>query len=72
MQSFGILSTEDDKLKVLPVDVAMCHLPQQPESVIRRGAINVDDVEGYDRDSYNESEKQVKEQDKLDKKFGWQ
>ena len=71
LKSFGLVSEENDNLHVLPLATALRHLPQQPESIVLRQEADVSDIEGYDRDSYLESEKHLKREDAKSRKYGW-
>ncbi|XP_074644094.1 transmembrane protein 143-like isoform X2 [Tubulanus polymorphus] len=70
LKGFGLLSEVDDKLFVLPLETASRHLPQQPESIILRDD-EIDDIEGYDREKYRETETKLKDEEKKARRFGW-
>ena len=70
LKNFGILSEIDDRLHVLPLMASLNNLPQQPQSVVAR-ATESDIYEGYDRDTFIETEEQYQEEDKVQKRIGW-
>ncbi|XP_060553523.1 transmembrane protein 143-like isoform X2 [Ruditapes philippinarum] len=70
LRNFGILSDIDDRLYVLPLRAAVNNLPQQPQSVVAR-ATESDIYEGYDRDTFIETEEQYQEEEKVQKRIGW-
>lgn len=70
LKKFGIVSEQDGKLHVLPLRAAWRNLPQQPQSLVAR-ALEIDLEEGYDRDTFMETEEQYEKEDKIQKRIGW-
>ena len=70
LSNFGILSSEDDKLHVLPLAAAIRNLPQQPQSLVAR-AEESDISEGYDRDDFLESQEQFEKRESKTKASQW-
>lgn len=71
LKSFGLVSESDDVLNVLPLAISLRHLPQQPQVLLQGSESDVSDIEGYDRDAYVESEKELKRDDDKSRKYGW-
>ncbi|XP_052816715.1 transmembrane protein 143-like isoform X2 [Mya arenaria] len=72
LKGFGILTDIDNRLYVLPLHAALRNLPQQLPSVIARASSASGDIaEGYDRDTFAETEDQYTREDKLQRRIGW-
>ncbi|KAL3858773.1 hypothetical protein ACJMK2_009026 [Sinanodonta woodiana] len=70
LQDFGILRKDENRYQVISVEAALRNLPPQPQSLIAR-ATDADLAEGYDRDSFLETEEQYKKEDEKAKRYGW-
>ncbi|KAL4234299.1 hypothetical protein ACF0H5_005950 [Mactra antiquata] len=70
LKKFGILNEIDNKLYVLPLKAALRNLPQSPQSLVAREA-EADILEGYDRDAFIETEEQYTEEERAQRRVGW-